>query len=683
MTFTQRDRLISIRTSLGEDALLLTELRGEEGISRSFYFELSLLSERHAIPLQTMPGSNATVSITLADGNKRYLNGIISSFTQGTSGGVDGEDSRFSFYRCTLVSWFWTLSKSADIRIFQNRSTPEIVEQVFENLGFSWYRFDLRGSYDKREYCVQYRETAFNFISRLLEEEGLFYFFRHDDGKHTMVIADSPDANTPCPFQQNASTLSSATGTRKEDVITSLEVARHIPTGRYSLSDYNFAIPRTGLKAEAPGAARTPAAKCEVYDAPGCYGSKGAGERLARIRMEEEETMATVVAGSSDCRAFTSGYRFRLRDHRNLELDGKEFLLVAVKHDAMEAYATGSISSYQNSFECIPHQTPYRPTRLTPKPIVPGPQTAVVVGPPGEEIHTDQYGRVKVKFHWDREGKGDDSCSCWIRVSQPLAGNGWGALFLPRVGHEVVVDFLEGDPDRPVVIGQLHNGMNLPPYQLPAEKTKICIKSCSTPGGQGYNELRFDDKKGAEQLYLHAQREQVNRVNEDSLEWVGQDRHLVVNRDRLEKVARDQHLQVAGDCNQSIDGDLSITIGADLQLKVATKYALQAGEAVNIKAAKSIVVESLTQVSLQVGGSFITITPAGVAIVGGSVQINNGGALGVCTGASPGQPKPPKEAGKDDRTTTHGRSHDAPLLTTPQARSFERAAAEHTPLCAA
>ncbi|MBJ6750703.1 type VI secretion system Vgr family protein [Geomonas anaerohicana] len=651
MAFTQHDRILSLTTSLGEDALLLTELSGEEGISRSFSFELSMQSERTSIPFHSLLGSNATVAITLANGNKRYLNGIISSFTQGRSGGEEGEGHRFSFYRCTLVPWFWTLSKCADIRIFQNRSTPEIVEQVFKELGFSWYCFYLRGSYDKREFCVQYRETAFNFVCRLLEEEGLFYFFRHEDGKHTMIIADSPDANIPCPFQPFASSRPSATGTRTEDVITSLEITRYIHPAKYSLSDYNFTVPKANLKSEAPGAVQTHAAQCELYDAPGCYGSRGAGDRLARIRMEEEETTATVLIGTSDCRAFASGYRFKLRDHCSPELDGKEFLLVSVKHDAMEAYATDSISSYHNSFECIPHHTPYRPSRLTPKPVVQGTQTAVVVGPPGEEIHTDQYGRVKVKFHWDRAGKADDSSSCWIRVSQPLAGNGWGAMFLPRVGHEVVVDFLEGDPDYPVIIGQLHNGVNLPPYQLPAAKTVTCIKSCSTPGGQGHNELCFDDKKGAEQLCIHAQREQVNRVNQDSLEWVGQDRHLMINRDRLEKVSRDQHLQVAGDCNQGIGGDLAITVGGDLQLKVATKYALQAGEAFHIKAAKSVVVESLTQVSLQVGGSFITVTPAGVFIVGGSVQINEGGTPGVCTDASPEQPKPPKEAGRANMAT--------------------------------
>ncbi|QXE87782.1 type VI secretion system tip protein VgrG [Geomonas nitrogeniifigens] len=679
MAFTQRDRLISICTSLGEDALLLTDLTGEEGISRSFNFELSLLSERHAIPLEALPGSNATVSIALANGSKRYLNGIISSFSHVRSSGEDVEDRRFSFYRCTLVSWFWTLSKCADIKIFQNRSTPEIVEQVFDTLGFSWYRFDLRGSYDKREFCVQYRETTFNFVSRLLEEEGLFYFFRHEDGKHTMIIADSPDANRPCPFQQHASSRPNATGTRHEDVITSLEITRHMHPAKYALNDYNFTIPNTSLKSEAPGAAQAEAAKCDIYDAPGCFGDKATGDRLAKIRMEEEETFATVLVGSSDCRAFASGYRFQLRDHCGPDLDGKEFLLVSVKHEAVEGYATDCVSSYQNSFKCIPHPTPYRAARLTPKPVVQGAQTAVVVGPPGEEIWTDRHGRVKVHFHWDRAGKRDDSCSCWIRVSHPWAGSGWGAFFVPRVGQEVVVEFLEGDPDRPIIIGQLYNGMNLPPYQLPEQKTRSCIKSFSTPERRGHNELRFEDKKGEEHLYLHAEREQVNLVKVDSLEWVGQDRHLVVDRDRLEKVSRDQHLQVAGDLHQKVGGDLSLSVGADVHLKVTTKYALQSGEDIHIQAAKSVVLESLTQVSLRVGGNFITVSPAGVTIVGNI--LTSGAPPASCLGASPEQPKPPKEAGKPGMDDMGAGKPEMPIQAGPQTKSFQRAAAEHNPLC--
>lgn len=613
MTFTQQDRFISIATALGGDALLLTELTGEEAISRSFRFELSLLSERPAISFDSLLGSNVTVSIGLADGAKRYLNGIISTFSQGRRGDEEGEDARFSSYRCTMVPWFWILSESASVRIFQNLSTPEIAEQVFRNLGFSWYKMELRGSYEKREFCVQYRETDFNFVSRLLEEEGICYFFRHEQGKHTMILADSPDANLPCPFQQSASALISASGTREEDVITSLEITRQMRPTRYSLNDYNFRIPRTSLRVESNTVAQSKADR-KISDAPGGYGKRAAGERLVKIRMEEEETQSVAVTGSSDCRAFTSGYRFILRDHGNPDLDSKEFLLVSVRHDAMEGYGTDSVSSYQNSFHCIPHQTPYRAPRLTPKPVVQGTQTAIVVGPPGEEIYTDEHGRVKVQFHWDRDGKHDDNSSCWIRVSQLWVGNGWGGFHLPRVGQEVLVDFLEGDPDRPIIIGQLHNGVNRPPYPLPAQRSRSCIKSSSTPGGEGYNELRFEDRKGEEEVFIHAERRQVNRVEEDSREWVGQDRHVEVGRDRFETVSRDQQLTVRG--------AVTVTVGADFQQKVAGKHTLQAGQEIHLAAGGELVLEAGAQITMQVGGSQIIINPGGITFVG---NISKGG----------------------------------------------------------
>ncbi|WP_246014660.1 type VI secretion system Vgr family protein [Geomonas oryzae] len=671
--------MISITTVFGEDALLLTELSGEEGISCSFRFELSLLSEQHDISSDSLLGSNVTVSIALADGNRRYLDGIISTFSQGRTGDEEGADARFSSFRCTMVPWFWSLSESANIRAFQSLSVPEIVERIFADHGFSWFQLQLRGSYEKREFCVQYRETDFNFVSRLLEEEGIFYFFKHEKGRHTMILADSPEAHLPCPFQQKASCLINASGTREEDVITSLEISRQLRSTRYSLNDYNFMVPRTGLKVQSDTPAHSGPVR-EVYDVPGGYGKLADGERLARIRMEEEEARSVAVTGESDCRAFVSGYRFTLAGHGNANLDGKDLLLVSVRHDAVEAYGTDAPSSYRNSFTCIPYRTPYRPPRLTPKPILQGAQTATVVGPPGEEIHTDQYGRVKVQFHWDREGKRDDKSSCWIRVSQPWAGNGWGAFYLPRVGQEVVVDFLEGDPDRPIIIGQLHNGQNLPPYQLPLEKTKSCIKSCSTPEAQGHNELRFEDKKGEEQLYIHAQREQANRVEEDSLEWVGQDRHLVVNRDRLEKVSRDQHLEVLGDRNEKIGGTLSLSLGADLQIRIGATCAVQGGEDIHIKAARNIVIESVARVSLKVAGSFINIDSAGVTIVGGDVAINRGGSPASCGQAAPDLPKHPKEAGVSPAAGREAAACDFAEPGT-QARSLQDAAEQHEPLC--
>lgn len=681
MAYTQDDKLISITTPLGDDALLLTGFSGDEGVSRSFKFELSLISEKHDISFDSIVGSNVTVAISLADDNKRYFNGIISSFSQGSVGGEGTEDERFTYYRATMVPWFWTLTKSAGSKIFQNISVPEIVERVFHTRGYSDYRTDLRGSYDKRDFCVQYRETDFNFVSRLLEEEGIFYFFEHEKGKHVMVLADSPEAIKPCPSQRAVSCQISGNATREDDVITALEVTRQIHSSKYTLNDFNFKVPNTSLNVEVQGSPQPNAGEREIYDAPANFDKRTTGDRLSKIRIEEEEAQSATITGGSDCRSFTSGYRFTLRDHSNADLNNKDYLLVSVSHNASEGYGTDSVSSYENTFDCLPHTVPYRPPRMTPKPVVQGTQTAIVVGPSGEEIYTDEHGRVKVQFHWDREGKKDDKSSCWIRVTQLWVGNGWGSLHLPRIGQEVIVDFLEGDPDRPIIIGQLYNGVNLPPYPLPAERTKSCIKSSSTPGGEGANEIRFEDKKGEEQLFIHAEKQQDNRVKGDSLEWVGRDRHLIVDRNRYEKVSGDQHFTVLGDRNEKVNGTLSLTVSADLEQKVATKHALEAGQEIHLKAGSNLVIESRGQITLKVGGNFVNINPAGVTIVGNMVLINSGGSPGFGSGASPDEPKIPKEADKGGPGSANKPSSTDPVTLGPQAASLKAAAERQTAFC--
>lgn len=681
MFYTQENKRTSIATVLGEDVLLLAGLVGEEAISRCFEFELSLLSEKSALSFDAIIGSKVTVFITLADGDTRYLNGVISSFSQGGVGIGEGEEARFIQYRATMVPWFRTLSRSAGCRIFQNSSVPEIVEKVFKSRGCSDYRWDLRGNYEKREFCVQYRETDFNFVSRLLEEEGISYFFEHEKEKHVMVLADGQNSNKPCPHQAEACCQSSGDGIREEDVIFSLEITRQMHASKYSLNDFNFQVPNTSLNVEVQGNAPPKLGEREIYDAPGNYDKRSAGDRLAKIRMEEEESQAIRITGRSDCRSFSSGYLFTLRRHSNEDWNDKDYLLVSVRHEAAEGYDGDSISTYGNSFNCVPHTIPYRPPRITAKPVVQGTQTAVVVGPPGEEIHTDQHGRVKVKFYWDREGKKDDASSCWIRVSQLWTGNGWGGMHLPRIGQEVIVDFLEGDPDRPIIIGRLYNGLNLPPYPLPEGKTRSCIKSGSTPGGEGCNEIRFEDKKGAEQLFIHAENRQDNRVKVDSLEWVGQDRHLVVARNRYEKVSGDQHLTVIGDRNERVGGTLSLTVSADLQQRVGKRHALEAGQEIHLKAGSRLVVESMGEISLKVGGNFINITPAGVTIVGNMVLINSGGSpvFGCC--ASPEEPTLPKEADRGRSGTSEQPAVANPATLGPQAAALKAAAEKQAPSC--
>jgi type VI secretion system secreted protein VgrG len=389
----------------------------------------------------------------------------------------------------------------------------------------------------------------------------------------------------------------------------------------------------------------------EIYDYhPGEYRKVPEGDGLVRTRLQELESPTLVARGSSDCRAFTSGYRFDLTEHYRSDMN-QAWVLTALRHTASQPgdFRSGTGFSqadfhYRNCFECIPHSTPFRPARITPHPVVQGSQTAVVVGPAGEEVFVDQYGRVKVQFHWDRKGKKDENSSCWIRVAQNWAGKQWGAIFTPRVGQEVVVDFLEGDPDQPIITGRVYNAEQVTPYKLPDEKTKSTIKSNSSKGGGGYNELRFEDAKGKEQVFIHAERNQDIRIKNDLYETVGAASHRKVGEDHLEEIGGDLHLAVKGDQNEKVDGTVSLNAGVGYQAKVGTNYALDAGTEVHVKAGMNLVIESGTMLTLKVGGNFININPAGVFVSGTMVMINSGGSAGSGSGASPQDPKPPTEA---------------------------------------
>jgi type VI secretion system secreted protein VgrG len=617
--YTQQNRLIAIDTPLSKDVLLLQGFTGREAISRLFNYELDLLSEDPAIPFDAIVGQKVTIKIVLADGSERYINGFVNRFAQRRS------DERFTYYQAQVVPWLWFLTRTADCRIFQNMAVPDIITRIFSDLGFSDFKNLLEGNYEPQEYCVQYRETDFNFVSRLMEQYGIFYFFEHEKNKHTLVLADSPAVHQPCQGQETARYEHAAGAFEKEDLITGWQIEQALRPGKYALADYNFETPSTSLAVNVASTVNVGGnGKYEIYDYPGEYTKKAQGETLAKIRMEEEETPHLVVSGTSNCRAFCPGYRFQLVKHYRQDMN-KAYLLTEVHHQASigESFSSGAgfdgREIYSNSFACISYDVPYRPSRLTPKPVVQGVQTAVVVGPAGEEIWVDQYGRVKVQFHWDREGKKDENSSCWIRVSQNWAGKRWGAMFIPRLGQEVIVSFLEGDPDQPIITGRVYNAEQVVPYDLPKEQTKSTIKSDSTKGHGGANELRFEDKKGGEQIFLHAQRDMDLRVVNDSREWVGKDRHLIVKGNQKEMVEGDKHLHVKRNRNEKV------------------------GQVLSIKAGQKVVIEAGMEISLKAGGGFIDIGPAGVYISGTMVYINSGGSAG-----SPTEPEDPEVA--DDGT---------------------------------
>lgn len=560
--FIQENRHVQIKTPLGGDKLLVSRMQGSEGISRLFSYELSLFSEDYKIPFADIIGKGVTVSLELPSGNYRYFNGIIASFSQISGEGTSGDDTtRVSLYRATLVPKFWLLTRSAELRIFQNKTVSAIVEDVLKQFGITDYELKLNGSYAKRDYCVQYRETHFNFISRLLEEEGIYYFFEHNADNHKLIIADTPQANTPCPGQKTASYQIEGSAP-DDDTIASLEKMQTIMPGKYMLSDFNFETPNNSLNVNIPGKYKLGPGDREIYDYPGGYSAKTPGDRLIRIRMEEEEAQITTVKGGSNCRAFTTGYRFTLINADRSDMNDKDFILTAISHNIAQSVQEGGEFNYGNNFSCIPADIPFRPPRLTPKPVVQGSQTAIVVGPSGEEIFTDKYGRVKVQFHWDRQGKRDEHSSCWIRVAQLWAGLNWGAMYVPRIGQEVIVDFLEGDPDCPIVTGRVYNAHQTPPYELPGNATQSGVKSRSSKGGSpdNYNEIRFEDLKGSEQVLVHAERNMDTTIEKDETREVGGNRDVHVQGHFTEKIDSGETRTVNAGSEETINGGAKQTI---------------------------------------------------------------------------------------------------------------------------
>jgi len=638
--FTQDNKLMAISTPLGKDVLLLSGFKGTEGISRLFSFEVDLFSTNGAISFGDIIGKRASIKVQLSQG-ARYFNGVVSRFAQ-AAGKEDEGALRLFQYRATLSPWTWLLTRTTDSRIFQNISVPDILDKIFKEKGFSDISTELQGSYAPREYCVQYRETDFDFISRLMEEEGIFYYFTHDEKTHTMVIADASAKSRKLSRQVRHYRVSG--GHTEDDTISVMEKAQEVQAGKYTLNDFNFEIPNTTLKTTVDSGQRLGPGEREKYDYPGGYAAKAAGERLARLRMEEEETRITTIAGSGNCRDFSSGCRFTLKNALRQDMNDKEFLLTSVTHQASQPCIQGGVTEYKNSFTCIPFEVPFRPPLITRKPTIHGSQTAMVVGKSREEIYTDKYGRVKVLFHWDWRGTKDENGSCWIRVGQIWAGQSWGAVWIPRVGHEVIVSFLEGDPDCPLIIGSVYDGTNMPPYSLPGEMTKSTIKSNSSKGGGGFNEIRFEDKKDKEQIFIHGEKRQDHRVEKDSLEWVGKDRHLIVKGNQMELVEGAKHLHVKGSQNEEVAGTVSLASDSQVLRKAGSRYAVDAGSEIHLKSGGALVIESAADLTIKVGGNFININPGGVFIVGTTVSINSGGAAGSGGGSSPAKPEDPKEA---------------------------------------
>jgi len=634
MSYTQTNRRIAISTPLGKDTLLLRGFSGTEAISQLFHFDLDLLSENDSINFQALVGKNVTLRIFDAEGAERHWNGFISRLSQGS------QDRRLTAYRAQMVPWLWFLTRTADCRIFQNKTVPDIIQKIFSDLKFQDFELRLYGSFAPREYCVQYRETDFNFVSRLMEEEGIYYYFKHEDSKHVLVLANDPAAHEPCPSQKTARYDFRGGAVIYEDVVTGWHHQEEFRTGAWAQTDYNFETPSTSLAVTVNG--KNP---YEIYEYPGEYGARGEGDRLARIRLQEQTTPGVVSQGSSGCRHFTSGFKFTLEDHYRSDLN-KAYLLTAVRHVATQTdYQVGGSSSeeltYRNTFECIPFSAPFCPQRVTPQPFVQGCQTAVVVGPAGEEIYTDKYGRVKVQFHWDREGKKNENSSCWVRVSHPWAGQGWGAISIPRIGQEVIVDFLEGNPDMPIIVGRVYNAEQMPPFGMPSGAVVSGIKSNSTKGGGGYNEISLNDTKGTELINIHAQYDQQKKVEHDErvnigndrTEEVGRDEKITIDRDRTEEVKHDESIKIGNDKAEIVIRDRSLQVERDKNERVLRhkKVHIVGNHSENVDGAMSVVIGKTLSESVLINYAE-TVGGAMEVTVGGILALSAGGAMAETVG---------------------------------------------------
>jgi type VI secretion system secreted protein VgrG len=669
-SYTQENRLISITTPLGTDKLLLAGFSGHEAISRLFTFHLDLLTPAQdpetlqaATPIDfaKIIGQQVTVSVNQSDGTPRYFNGIVSRFVR------SGADAKFAHYQMDVVPWTWKLTRYADCKIFHKKSVKEIIDKVFQDRGCTDYRFSLLSTYDPLEYTVQYRETDFNFISRLMEQYGIFYFFEHEETKHTMVIADSSSVHQDCPGQAEAGFDLVSGGLHEDDVVHSWNVEGVWKSGKCTLTDYNFETPSTDLKASETtieSALVNGNDAFELFEYPCDYTTTSAGSAIAEVRMQEVETDHIIAHGSSACRAFTTGYKFSLKDHP-LSAMNESYLLTEIQHMASVAgsYITAGTEgdAYSNQFTCIKSATPFRPARLTPKPFVQGPQPAVVVGKSqsnasggggsgsGEEIWVDKYGRVIVLFPWDRA----KACSCWVRVSQEWAGQGWGSMVIPRVGQEVLVSFLEGDPDRPIITGRVYNADQTVPYALPGMQTRSTFMTRSSEGGSSstYNELRFEDKKGEEQVFLRAQFDQDNRVLNDSREWIGKNRSLIVTKDQMELVKENHHSEVKQNSNQKIGQNLSLNVGQNLIEKSGQNFSHEAGVNIDLKGGVNVTIEAGVTLTLKAGSNFVMIGPSGVTIFGSLVMINSGGSASSASCGSPTAPTAPDQADDGSKGT--------------------------------
>ena len=693
--YTQQNRQARIDSPLGADTLLLESFAGSEKLSMGFEYNATVLSKEPSIDGNQIVGKKVTITYYDEDGRERYFNGHVSRFEYMRQ--VE-QPAELTAYSLTMVPWMWFLNHNRDCQIHQEITVPDIIKTVFSDLGFTDYSMKLNGNYPEREYCVQYRETDFNFVSRLMEEEGIFYYYTHEKDKHTLVLCD--DASGYFNLDE-AEVQYQSRGQGQFKQLTDWRHVYEFRPGKVAQKDFNFKKPTDPLKVNENSQVKFENSdKLEVYEFPGLYEENGNGSRLMKIRLEELEAEHDHIEGSGHYLTFSPGGKFKVEKHSRAEDEGKTFVLteVYVQLDSILGSDHGE-ADFHNEFRCIPADTVYRPTRRSVKPVVEGPQTAIVTTD-GQEIVVDEFARVKVQFHWDRYGQKNIRSSCWIRVSQHHAGASWGMIDIPRKDEEVIVSFLEGDPDRPIITGRVYNGDNNPPFGLKGagDNSKNKTRRGNTTKSyeaEGYNEFTMDDTAGKEQIRMHAQYDLDVAVLNDSRTHVFNNAHQIIGDgrgnggDHFELVWNNQHANIKEHQVEHIEGNYQLTVGhgdtsggrmdivvenqevkkvgsggvhwdvdgpfislivgnefrevgGDYMHKVAGKIGIESGmmQEIHVKSGSHIVLDAgaMGSVSINGPGGFIKIDQMGVTIQGMMVNINSGGAKqmgGGCTVESP------------------------------------------------
>ncbi|KOO13825.1 hypothetical protein AKJ18_16240 [Vibrio xuii] len=624
---------------LNSDTFVVREFQGTETLSHhhfesgeicnGYHYDIELASRRPDLwapdvvdkPVQLTLYRNGEVS--------RRVHGIVKSFSKGDTG------HHHTFYRLTLVPALERLSLRHNCRIFQLKSVPEIISILLQEMKIEDFAFSLKNDYSQREFCVQYRETDLAFLQRLAAEEGLNYSFAFKNGQHTLLFSD--DSSTLPNLAIPVSFNSLGGGTSDTPYVSDFEVSASVQSSHVTTRDRSFIKPRYSFQQHANTS--DPHQQDSIYehfDAPGRFKDDQSGQKFTQTRLEYLRRDAHLAKGASNVPMLQAGYQFELQDHFDDTIN-QNWVIISVHHrgtqpQALEEEAGLGATTYSNTFSVIPSQYNWQPEPEL-KPLIHGPMMATVVGPENEEIYCDDYGRVKVQFPWDRYSNGDEHSSCWIRVSQTWAGSQYGAVAIPRIGHEVIIEFLNGDPDQPIITGRTYHFTNTLPYPLPEHKSKTVIRT-ETHQGEGFNELSFEDQSGQEQIYLHAQKDWDSQVNNDSTLDIKHDKHLTIQGTQRTHVLANQHQTVEGDERTKVTKDQTLVVEGSLHLKTGSVWVNDSGSEIHVKAGNKVVIEAGSEITLKAAGSFVKVDPAGVHLVGAGVNLNSGGGAGSGSGYS-------------------------------------------------